>query len=91
MDYEREIQRLSAETIAMQWTITSVLEELQKLDPAFRAAIARGFDNAASGAEHMAIQAGKDASPEHLVKAIEIIETLRTAVLGKHDKPRHGV
>ena len=91
MDYDEEIRHLHAETVAMQWVITQVLSELQRSDPSLRDAIARGFDNAASFAENVAIQAGKNASPEHLVKAVDIIETLRTATLGKHDKPRHGV
>jgi hypothetical protein len=53
--------------------------------------ISIGFNNAASLVENLAIQAGETVPPEHLVKALRIVEELRTASLGRHDKPRHGV
>jgi hypothetical protein len=57
----------------------------------FPDAIARGFDLAARFVEDRAIEAGETSSPEHLIKAIRIVEELRTATLGHHDKPRHGI
>jgi hypothetical protein len=50
-----------------------------------------GFNAAASFLEHRAIQLGKAASPDHTVKAVAIVEQLRTATLGKPDKPKHLV
>src|SRR5262249_21246593 len=91
MDTDQEIIALHAETLAIQAALTHVLHELSALDPRFAAAIAKGFDQAARLAEDMAISAGKTVPPEHLVKTVRIIEDMRTATLGRHDKPRHGV
>ena len=91
MDYDHEINSLAGETLAIQVVLANVLREISKIDRRFYDAIKLGFDNGASEAEDLAIRFGKAASPEHLVKAIRIIEELRTATLGNHDKPRHGV
>ena len=88
---EHEVTTIHAETLAIQAVVTNVVYELKLLDPILADAIARGFDNAASQIENFAIQAAKAAPREHLVKALGIIEDLRTASLGRHDKPRHGV
>ena len=87
MDYDREIALLNAETLATQQVLTSVLYELKSLNPSVAAAISRGFDNAARQVEDMAIQAGESVRPEHLVKAIRVVEELRTASLGYSGKP----
>jgi hypothetical protein len=81
---------LYAETLAIQAVLTNVLNELKLLDPILADAVARGFD-AASQVENFAIQAGKTAPPEHLVKALGMIGDLRTASLGRHDEARHIV
>jgi hypothetical protein len=87
MDYEREVTLLSAETLAIQHILTNVLYELKSLNPGVAAAISRGFDNAARQVEDSAIQAGKSVPPEHLVKALRIVEDLRTATVGYSGKP----
>lgn len=74
---------LWAETLAIQAIMTNVLFELKKLDPVLAEAIAQGFDNAASQIENSTIDTGKRASSEPLVKAVSIIEDLRTATLGR--------
>ena len=86
-----EIYALSAQTLAFGAIITNVFYQLGKADPRFAAAIRQGFDDAASLVENFAIEKGKAASPEHTVKALRIVEELRAASLGNHDKPRHGV
>jgi hypothetical protein len=91
MDYEHEINSLAAETLAIQTLLTHVLGRLAQADPQMYAAIKAGFDDAASDAENTAIKFGKTASPHHIVKALGIIEALRTATLGNPDKPKHGV
>ena len=91
MDTDHEINSLSGETLAIQWILSQVLQELRLLDPRFTDAIARGFDRAARHVEDLAIQAGETVPPEHLVKALRIVEELRTASIGRHDKPRHVV
>ena len=68
MDYEKEINLLAAETIAIQNVLAHVLFRISEISPALKAAVRRGFDDASSG-----------------------VEDLRTATLGDHDKPRHGV
>ena len=71
--------------------MASVLREISKIDRRFYDAIKLGFDDSASKTEDIAIRFGKAASPDHLVKAIRIVEELRTATLGNHDKPRHSI
>jgi hypothetical protein len=88
---KREIASLAGETIALQWIITQVLSEIRRDNPTLTEPIKRGFDNAASYVEQYAISVGKMAMPEQSVKALRIVEELRTATLGDHDKPRHGV
>jgi hypothetical protein len=84
---EQQIIGLAAETLAIQQVLTNVLFELKSLNPSVAAAISRGFDMAASQVEDMAIQAGKSVRPEHLVKALRVVEELRTATLGYSGKP----
>jgi hypothetical protein len=91
MDTDQQIYLLHAETLAIQTVLAQVLHELKSLDPRFADAIGRGFDNAASLVENLAIKVGEASPPEHLVKALRIVEELRTASLRGHDKPRHGV
>jgi hypothetical protein len=91
MNYDAEINSLSAETLAIQAVLANVLREAGKADPILRDAIRLGFDKAASMVEDIAIRLGKAASPDQSVKAIRIVEELRTATLGNPDKPRHGV
>jgi hypothetical protein len=64
-----------------------VLSELKSLKPSVAAAISRGFGKAASQVEDMAIQFGKSVPSEHLVKALRVVEELRTATLGHGGKP----
>jgi hypothetical protein len=52
-----------------------------------RLAIVRAFDKAASEIENHAIQAGQSVPPEHLVKALRVVEELRIASLGRSGKP----
>jgi len=42
-------------------------------------------------AQSTAVKIGTDASPDHTVKAIRIIDELRTAVLGADGEPKHMV
>ena len=91
MDADREINSLAAETLALQAILTHVLGRLCQIDMRLTSAVRRGFDEAASEIEDMAIKFGHAASPDHVTKALGIVETLRAATLGDHDKPKHGV
>jgi hypothetical protein len=78
---KQESTTLRAQTLALQAVLTNVLFELKILDPVLADAIARGFDNAANQIEDAATRTGTAASSEPLVKALSIIEDLRTASL----------
>ena len=80
---EHELMVIRAETLAIQAVLTNVLFELKLLDPTLADAIARGFDNAANQIEERVIQAGTAVSSDTLVKALGIIEDLRTASRGR--------
>jgi hypothetical protein len=54
-------------------------------------AVRVGFDDAANQVEAIAISAGRAARPDHLVKALSIVEELRSIAVGNRDKPKHGV
>jgi len=91
MDYEGQIVALNADTLALQALLVHVLKRVAVHDAKLAHAIKLGFDDASSVTEDSAIKFGKAASPEHIVKAIRIIEELRTATLGHPDKPKHAI
>ena len=91
MDHDEEIAALGAETLALQAILTNVLLQLGKEDVILALAIRRGFDDAANEIEDLAIRLGKAARPDHVVKAVRIIEELRAASVSDRDKPRYGV
>jgi hypothetical protein len=88
---KQQIEALSGETLAIQVILVNVLRRLRTVDPTLADAIVAGLDDAANQAEYFAIRVGKSASPQHTVKALRIVEELRTAILGNHDKPRSGI
>ena len=81
---EQELKALRAETIAIQAVLTNVLFELKLLDPVLADMVSRSFDQAATQIENSALQLAEDAAAsEPLVKALSIIEDLRTASLNR--------
>jgi hypothetical protein len=90
MDTEKEIHSLAAETLALSIILGNVLSKLAK-DRTLRFAIAEGFDQAADVAQSVAVQYGEAATPDHMVKAIRIIEEMRAMVLGRDGKPKNLV
>jgi hypothetical protein len=86
-----EIQHLAAETLAIQTIIAHVFDELIRDNPALRKSVRKGFDHAAGDLEQMGVQRSKGPMPPHIVKALSIIEDLRTATLGNPSKPKHAV
>jgi len=79
MDHEKEINSLSAETIAIQAVIVHVLRHLAKSGPDLWKAIAAGFDDAASEVENIALQHGAEAKSERTLEALRIVEVTRKA------------
>jgi hypothetical protein len=85
---EQELKALRAETIAVQAVLTNVLFELKLLDPVLADMVSRSFDQAANQIENSALQLAEDAAAsEPLIKALSIIEDLRTASLNRQDGP----
>jgi hypothetical protein len=91
MDYEKEILALNAEKMAIQNILVNVLYRLGRLNPAFGEAIKHGFDDAANMVEQIAIAHGQAARPEHLVRALKIVEELRPIALGRPAAPKRDV
>jgi hypothetical protein len=82
MDYEEEINSLSAETIAIQTVLVHVLRRLARSGPDLWKAIAAGFDDVLSEVENIAVQQGAEAKSERTLEALRIVEIHRKASLG---------
>ena len=82
-----EIDSLAAETIVLQTLFGELCHGLIVRDAAFSQIISRVFDQTADHIEDMAIKFGKSSSPEHLVKALRIVEEMRTVVFSGTKKP----
>ncbi|WP_197521026.1 hypothetical protein [Bradyrhizobium icense] len=83
MDYDREINALAAETLAIQTILAQVLRRLSSASPETSILIRHGLDDASNILEHLALQHGRNVSPEHLAKAVRVAEELRTSILGQ--------
>jgi hypothetical protein len=84
MNGDYDPRSLAAETLALQSIVGMVLNRLYRQDSRLAGAIRLGLDDAASHVEDMAIRVGKAAPPEHTVKALRIVEELRTIIVGNH-------
>ena len=91
MDYDREVHSLSAETLAFGALIAFSLNRIGRTNPALASAVSHAFDDAANYVENFAIKLGKSASPDHTVKALRIIEELRTAVVRDQGEPKDAI
>jgi hypothetical protein len=91
MDVEKEIHTLTAETLALMAIFARVIGNLADSSAEMHAAIAGGFDDAAGMVEHLVIALGKESPPSRGVRALEIVEILRTASLGDQNQPKHTV
>ncbi|MBI5260250.1 MAG: hypothetical protein HY852_00345 [Bradyrhizobium sp.] len=90
MDLEKEIHALSAETLAHSIMIGNILSKLAR-NPDLRSAIAEGFDQSLDVAQTVAVQFGTAASPDHTLKALKIIEEMRSTVLGAGPGPNRQI
>ena len=91
MDYDKEITAVAAKVTALQVLIVQICIAASRQDRALGLALRSAFDEAANFMEDQAIRLGKAASPEHTVKAVRVIEELRTATFGDEKKPKSGV
>jgi hypothetical protein len=88
---QHEVYNLAAETMALQNIMVGVFEGLLRMRPELRAAIEYGFESAVNITEDIAIQHGTAANPEQTVRAIEIVEALRSGVFGIQQRPTGGI
>jgi hypothetical protein len=85
-----ELDSLHAETLALQTILITLLIRMLAT-PHVGAIVAPSLNEAANRLEDFAIMMGERASPGHVVKALEIVEQLRSATVGDSPKPRHDV
>lgn len=74
---KHEIDRLNGELLAVRTLLFYFLDRAATGSPDL---VRAAFDNAADLIERVAISAGKSASPEHTVKALEIVEDFRAKI-----------
>jgi hypothetical protein len=86
-----EVYSVAAETLALQTVLIALLSRLAVHDPSLQSVIAASFDEAANFVEDATIQAGSAAPPEHLAHSLRVIEELRAATLGDHERPKYFV
>lgn len=91
MDIQSTLNGLGAETLALQTMFAKLARNLSELSPAHAQAVRGMFDESSDFLEQFAVIAGKSASPEHTIKAIRIVEEIRSNVVGDPNQPRHGV
>lgn len=83
-----QIEKLTAENLAMQFVLACLLQRLGALNVGFRIPILQAFDDAANYAENFSISAGSKAG--HLPETLRIIEQMRLMLVGK-DKPAREI
>lgn len=81
---ERELDTLYAETLALQTLFVGLCKSLSKTG--MNGAIVEAFDYAENFATVTAVKLGTNARAGHTLKAVEIIEALRVAVIPNHSK-----
>jgi hypothetical protein len=91
MIIEDEIYSLAAVNMALQSLFAELCIGLIAKDPSNRYIVSKVFDHAANHVENVAIMFEKSANPKQSVKALRVVEELRTIVLGDEIKPKGGV
>ena len=79
---DKELEVVAAETLALQSLLAHILDQLRRSSPKLDRAIREGFDHAASECEALSIQFAKTDDGKKFVKALGIIEYVRTATFG---------
>ena len=81
MTQEDARDSIAGDIMAMQVILVSVLQRLAQSDPQLAGAIKDGLDDAANKTENIAIKFGKAPASHHTIKALRIVENLRSAIL----------
>lgn len=91
VELEAGINGRAAETGALQSLLGLLMVELALSSPAACTAVANAFDRSANHMTAVASRYGDRAPPEHTLKALQIVEQLRAAVVQRlRDDPRPG-
>jgi hypothetical protein len=77
----KEIVALTAENLAMQFVLTSLLQRISEGNPSMRRLILQALDEAANHTENFSIVRGAKAG--HLPETLRIIEQMRLMLVGK--------
>jgi len=87
-ELKKELTRLTAENLAMQFVFNCMLNRVIQQNPSIREIALQAFDDAANHAENFSIRAGIKAG--HLPETLRIIEQMRLMLVGE-DKPTREV
>ena len=79
--FDRNVNALAAEVLAIKTVIGQVLGRVHQLDPVLAAAIEGGIEDAQEVIRATATAAGKGTGAGKIVKAISTVDSLRKAVL----------
>jgi hypothetical protein len=85
-ELQDQVDTLKGETLALYAVLGPLARSLANSSPEVLAVVRHAFDEAASYAEHVAIAFGERASPKHTVKALGLVEELRSAALRDHEQ-----
>ena len=77
----KEILALTAENLAMQFVLTSLLQRISEGNPSMRRLILQALDEAANHTENFSIVRG--AKADYLPEILRIIEQMRLMLVGK--------
>jgi hypothetical protein len=85
MDTTKEINSLSAQTLALEAIVTSLCCRLRDLSPVYDPPIRLAFEDATNLVEHMTIILGTKSSQNHVLHVLaagKVVESLQTAIFG---------
>jgi hypothetical protein len=85
---QEEIVAMAAESLAMQFVLTCLLQRIVEGNPALRGYILQAFDDAANQAENFSIVRGIKSG--HVPETLRIIEQMRLLLTGR-DEPKREV
>jgi hypothetical protein len=90
MEQDKQLQTLSAETLASSIVLASLLSKLARI-PTLRSAVVGCFNQSEGMAEDVASMFDPASSPDHLAKVVRAVQEMRMMVLGDVKTPTHLV
>ena len=89
--FDRNVNALAAEVLAIKTVIGQVLGRMHQLDPVLAEAIEGGIEDAQEVVRAGATRARKGTGAGTIVKAISTVDSIRKAVLTRSRNHVHGV